>query len=140
MLWPVRLSHKFGEEWRPHMTIFKSVRNWLRRRRYREGSTLSRFIACDIRRDILIVSTTSIDDGIIIGRVRTMNVLYLSRCLIPEPEFEPARELRIDGMWDWTGKSWGGLADGTSIVDRFVQAPDAEQGAASDGGRDNGSP
>jgi hypothetical protein len=27
-------------------------------------------------------------------------------------------ELRIDELWHWTGKSWGGLADGTSIVDQ----------------------
>ena len=35
-----------------------------------------------------------------------------------EPEFEPPRELRIEKMWDWTGQSWGGLPDGTSLVDR----------------------
>src|SRR5437763_1791474 len=109
------------------MTMFKSIRNWLRRWRYREGRTLSRFIACDIRRDILVVSSAKVDDGIIIGRVRTTNMLYLSGGLIPEPEFEPARELRINEMWRWTGKTWGGLPDGTSIADRRVaQSPDAE--------------
>ena len=107
--------------------MFKSIRNWVRRLRYREGRTLSGFIACDIRRDILIVSSARVDEGMIIGRVRTTNVLYLSGGLIPEPEFEPARELRIDEMWHWTGKSWGGLPDGTSIVDRVAaQAADAE--------------
>jgi hypothetical protein len=44
-------------------------------------------------------------------------VLYLSKGLAPEPAFEPARELHIDQMWHWTGKIWGGLPDGTSIVD-----------------------
>jgi hypothetical protein len=120
--------------------MFTSIRNWLRRWRYREGRTLSWFIARDIRRDILVVSSAKVDDGLIIGRVRTTNVLYLSNGLIPEPEFEPARELRIDEMWRWTGKSWGGLPDGTSIVDGVVaRSPDAEQGAAADGGRDPGS-
>ena len=118
------------------MTMFKSIRGWLRRWRYREGRTLSRFIACDIRRDILVVSSAKVDDGIITGRVRTTNLLYLCGGLIPEPEFEPARELRIDEMWHWTGKSWGGLPDGTSIVDRVAaKLPDAEQGAAADVGR-----
>src|ERR1043166_6033959 len=105
-----------AEHW-AHMTMFKSIRNWLRRWQYREGRTLSRFIARDIRRDILIVSSARVGDGIIIGRVRTTNVLYLSRGLILEPEFEPTSELRIDEMWHWTGKRWGGVSDGTSIVD-----------------------
>jgi hypothetical protein len=123
------------------MAMFKSIRDWFRRWWYREGRTLSRFIACDIRRDILIVSSAKVDDGIITGRVRTTNLLYLSGGLIPEPEFEPARELRIEEMWHWTGKSWGGLPDGTSIVDRLVaQSPDAEKVAAADDGRDNRSP
>jgi hypothetical protein len=97
--------------------LLKKLRTWSRRRRFREGEVLSRFIARDVRRDILIVSAERIDDGIITGRVRTTNVLYVSKDLIAEPEFEPARELHIDEMWHWTGKSWGGLPDGTSIVD-----------------------
>src|SRR5262249_2056246 len=101
--------------------FLKKIQTWFRRRRYREGRTVSRFIACDVRRDILIVSAARIADGIITGRVRTTNILYLSKGLIPEPEFEPARELRIKEMWNWTGQSWGGLPDGTSIVDRFRQ-------------------
>src|SRR4051812_8807609 len=98
--------------------MLKRMQIWLRRRRFREGKTLSRFIARDIRRDVPVISAARVDDGIITGRVRTTNVLYHSRNLIPQPEFEPARELRIDEMWRWTGKSWGGLPDGASIVDR----------------------
>lgn len=79
--------------------------------------SLSRFITRDIRRDILIITAAKVDDGVITGRVRTTNVFYLSNGLIPQPEFEPARELRIDEMWRWTGESWGGLPDGASIVD-----------------------
>ena len=53
----------------------------------------------------------------------TTNLLYLSHGLISEAEFEPARELRIDEMWNWSGKSWGGLPDGTSIVNRPTSRP-----------------
>jgi hypothetical protein len=96
---------------------FNRILIWHRRRKFREGRVLSQFIACDIRREILVVSAARIDEGIIVGRVRTTNLLYLSRGLILPPEFEPARELRISEMWQWTGKSWGGLPDGTSLVD-----------------------
>lgn len=98
--------------------MFRSIQRWYHRQRFRQGRTLSRFIARDIRRDILIVSAARIEEGIITGRVRTTNVLYSPRGLIPQPEFEPARELRVQEMWNWSGKSWGGLPDGTSIVDR----------------------
>jgi hypothetical protein len=99
--------------------MFQSLKYWIRRRRFREGRTISRFIARDVRRDILIVSAARIDEGIITGRVRTTNVLYRSHGLVHEPEFEPPRELRIEKMWDWTGRSSGGLPDGTSIVDHL---------------------
>ena len=77
---------------------------------------LSRFIARDVRRDVLIVSAARIDEGIVTAQVRTTNVLYVSRGLVPEPEFDSARELHIDELWHWSGKTWGGLPDGTSIV------------------------
>ena len=98
--------------------MFKAIQRWFRSRKYREGRTISRFIARDVRRDILILPAARIDEGIITGRVRMTNVLYVSRGLFPEPEFEPAGELRIIQLWHWTGKSWGGLPDGTSIVER----------------------
>jgi hypothetical protein len=98
--------------------IFKALLNWAHRRRHREGGTLSRFIARDVRREILIVCASRLDEGIITGRIRTMNVLYVSKGLVPPPEFEPAQEIRIKNMWSWTGKSWGGLPDGTSIANR----------------------
>lgn len=93
------------------------IRSWLRRRTLPQGRVLSRFLAHDIRRDILIVSSERIDEGIITGRVRTSNLLYVSKGLAPQPEFEAARELRIDEMWRWTGQSWGGMPDGNSIAD-----------------------
>lgn len=107
------------------MTLFKSIRDCFRRLRYRQGRTLSRFIACDVRREIQIVSAAKLEEGIITGRVRTMNLLYVDRGLVPEPEFEPASELRLDEMWHWSGKSWGALPDGTSLV-RVAESPEAE--------------
>lgn len=97
--------------------MLSKLRRWLRRRTFREGAVLSRFVARDVRRDVLIVSIASIDDGTITGRTRTTNVLYVSKELTPQPEFGPPTELRIDQLWQWTGSTWGGLPDGTSIAD-----------------------
>jgi hypothetical protein len=99
--------------------MFKSIQNWFRRRRFREGETISRFIACDIRREVQVVSAARIVDGFITAHIRTSNVLYTSKGLVAKPEFEPAREIRIDELWKWTGKSWGGLPDGTSIAEHL---------------------
>lgn len=99
-------------------SMLKNVQTQFRRRTYQEGRVTSRCIARDIRRDILVMSAARIDQGIITGCVRTTNLLYLSKGLVTEPEFEPARDLDIDTMWHWSGKSWGGLPDGTSIVDQ----------------------
>ena len=99
--------------------MFRSIQRWFRHRRFREGRTLSRFIARDVRRDIQIVSSAKIDEGFITARVRTSNVLYVSKGLAAKPEFEPAREMRLDEVWKWSGKSWGGLPDGASIVEHL---------------------
>jgi hypothetical protein len=95
--------------------MFKRLRKWWLRRTHREGRVFSRFIARDVRRDIMIVSAARIAEGFVTGRVRTTNALYASKGLVAAPEFEEARELRIDEMWTWTGRPWGGLPDGTSI-------------------------
>ncbi len=101
------------------MSILKAIQRWSHRLRFREGRTISRFIARDVRREILIISTARLEEGILTGQVRTTNVLYVSKKLIPRPEFEPLGELKIKDLWNWTGKSWGGLPDGTSIADRL---------------------
>lgn len=98
--------------------LVKKLRSWSRRRRYRAGSVVSQFVAHDVRRDVLIVSADRIDEGIVSCRVRTTNLLYVARGLVPQPEFEPEREVHIDELWHWTGQPWGGLPDGTSIVDK----------------------
>ena len=89
--------------------MLKSLQNWYRRRTFREGTVVSRFVARDVRRDILVVSAARIDEGLIACRVRTTNVLYAVNGLVAEPEFEPTMELKIDELWQWTGKNWGGL-------------------------------
>ncbi len=96
--------------------------HWMKRRRrkiYREGHVLSRFVACDIRRDVLILSAREIDDGFITARIRTTNVLYLSRGLVAAQPFGQPERIAVDQLWIWSGQPWGGLADGTSIADQF---------------------
>ncbi|MEP6757017.1 MAG: hypothetical protein ABJA67_16040 [Chthonomonadales bacterium] len=105
--------------------MFKIFQRRKRRPKFQEGETICRFIARDVRRDIIIESTVRVDEGIITGRVRTMNVLYLIRGYVQEPEFGPPQELLIEKMWDWTGQSWGGLPDGTSILDHLHEISDS---------------
>jgi hypothetical protein len=105
--------------------MFQALYRWFRRRRFREGRTISKFIARDVRRDVLIVSAARIDEGIITGSVRTSNLLYLAHGLQREPEFEPPRDLRIEDMWHWAGQSWGGLPNGNSIVDQLHENSDS---------------
>jgi hypothetical protein len=99
-----------------HPNMLQILHRWFRRRKFREGMTISRFIARDVRRDIVIISAARIDEGIITGRVRTTNVLYVANGLMRELEFEPPREIRIEEMWHWTGQSWGGLPGGASMI------------------------
>jgi hypothetical protein len=96
--------------------MWKRLQRWMRRQQFREGMTLSRFIAPDVRREVVITSIGRLDEGIITARVRTTNLLYVAKHLMAAPEFEAEKEIEIDKLWHWTGKSWGGLADGTSLV------------------------
>jgi hypothetical protein len=93
----------------------------------RPGKTLSRFIAKDIKREVLVVSNEEIDDGFVTVKMRTNNILYLLGGLTKESEFGPPERIAIDDLWHWTGKSWGGLADGTSIVDHIGTEPESDQ-------------
>ena len=86
---------------------------------YRPGRVLSRFVARDVRRDIKIVSVDNLDSGAILAQVRTNNVLYLSKGLAPQQDFSEPTILDVATMWKWSGKPWGGLPDGTSIVDQL---------------------
>lgn len=97
--------------------LFPQIRRRYWRRACRRGTRLSHTIACDIRREVEVVDVGRIMEGIVSARVRTTNVLYMHSGLIDPPEFEPVREWHIDEIWHWTGQPWGGLADGTSLVD-----------------------
>lgn len=97
----------------------KNIRRRSPRRTFREGEIVSQFIAPDVRREVLVVSAARIEEGIITGRVKTTNLLYVAAGLVQEPEFEPARELILDDIWNWTGQPWGGLPDGRSIVEHI---------------------
>ena len=114
------------------MKLYRNIRDRFRRWKYREGRTLSGFVAKDIRRDILIVSAARVVEGGITGRVRTMNLLYRSAGLVPESEFGPLQELRLGELWRWTGQPWGGLPDGTSLATRLLaESQDAQPGTSS---------
>ncbi len=103
--------------------MLMALKNWLkrrqlanRRRQFKPGETLSHFIAKDVVRVVEVISAERIEEGIITGRVRTTNLLYQMR-LGDESEFGPPQQLRIDELWQWSGQPWGGLPDGTSLVD-----------------------
>ena len=98
------------------MAVIDSIRRWFRRRHYRVGQTISRFIGFDVRRDVEVVDTSRLDEGFITARVRTGNLLYQNKGLASAPEFEPPREIALVNLWRWTGEAWGGLPDGTSLV------------------------
>ncbi len=92
------------------------MRDWNHRRVYKPGRVLSRFIARDVKREVEVVSVDRIGDGIIVGRVRTTNVLYIAKGLMEEDGFGELETLEIATLWNWSGHSWGGLSDGTSIM------------------------
>jgi hypothetical protein len=83
------------------------IRQWYWRRTYREGTEVSRFIACDIRRDVQVIDASKIGQGIITARTRTWNVLYARRHAT-QADFGPARQVKIEQLWAWAGNSWGG--------------------------------
>ena len=94
------------------------ARKHRRRELYRSGKVISRFIAKDVKREIEIVSADEVDDGYLTVRMRTWNLLYAAKNLVkPEPLGEPQR-VAIEELWKWSGQSWGGLPDGTSITSK----------------------
>jgi hypothetical protein len=71
---------------------------------YKVGQIISRFIARDVRRDVEILDIARLQEGFVTARVRTTNVLYVANGLIPQPDFEPAREIAVFDLWTWTGQ------------------------------------
>lgn len=88
------------------------LRNWLRRRRFKKGSRLTRFLVPDIRRDVEVVDVSEVESGFLTARVRTWNVLHVTRGFATIPEYGPPRRLAIDDLWQWDGASWGGPVPG----------------------------
>jgi len=64
-------------------------------------------VAKDVRRDVQVISTDQLESGFIMGRVRTINVLYSAKGLISEPEFGELKKIKIDEIWEWSGHNWG---------------------------------
>jgi hypothetical protein len=69
---------------------------------------MTRFIACDVRRDVQIVDASEIEEGVISVRTRTWNVLYSIRHIKAKPEFGDTRKIAIKDLWTWSGERWGG--------------------------------
>ena len=87
------------------------IEKWQRRRRrrvYSPGAELTRFVACDIRRDVRVVDASEVDDGFITASCRTWNVLYDAKGIEPEPEFSEPSRIEIKSLWNWKGPRWGG--------------------------------
>ncbi len=88
------------------------VRRWTlaaQKRRYREGVTLCRFVAKDIRREIEVIDASEIEAGFVGVRTRTWNVLYASKGGQPPPSFSNKQRVALDRLWVWDGSPWGGL-------------------------------
>lgn len=71
----------------------------MRRRKYRTGARIRRFLAPDLLREVEIVDASEIDDGYVRARSRTWNVLYESKGLRKAPELGEARRVSIEELW-----------------------------------------
>ena len=90
------------------MGLVNSIRLIVRKRQFREGVTLSRFIAPDVRREIEILGASEIDKGYVNARIRTWNVLYASKGISPVPAFGEPQRIDVTNLWAWNGPRWGG--------------------------------
>jgi hypothetical protein len=97
--------------------IFYRMTKWWRQQIYKGGTVLSQFIARDIRRDVKIISTEKINEGLITCQIRTNNILYCAKGLVSEQDYGDPIIIEISKMWIWSGQTWGGLPNGESIVD-----------------------
>ncbi|KAI9135176.1 hypothetical protein [Acaryochloris sp. CCMEE 5410] len=97
--------------------LFHQVQKHRRRQIFRQGQTLSRFVARNIRRDVMILADADIDSSFITARIRTVNVLYMSRHLVPLTLFGLPEQVAVNRLWNWRGQPWGRLSDRTSTTD-----------------------
>lgn len=84
------------------------IRRWYRRRVYRPGRIVSRFLAPDVRREVMVVDASDIEAGRLTVRTRTWNVLYAIKGLSPKPQFGEVRSVAVGDLWAWSGEPWGG--------------------------------
>lgn len=90
------------------LSLLNMLRVWRWRRQYRVGSVVTQFVAKDIRRDVEVIDCSELDSGLILGRVRTWNVLHARHGIKAKPSFGEARRLHICDLWHWPGPDWGG--------------------------------
>jgi hypothetical protein len=90
------------------LSAFNAIRLWHRRRIYRPGRTVTRFVARDIRRDVEVIDVSKIRDGVLIARTCTWNVLHHAKGLQQKLGLGEVREIEINRLWEWPSNSWGG--------------------------------
>jgi hypothetical protein len=88
--------------------IIAKIRSWHRRRVYRSGTTVTRFLAPDIQREVRVLDTSELEEGFITARVRTWNLLYAEGGRVEKPDFGEPERVCVDSLWNWTGEPWGG--------------------------------
>ena len=79
------------------------IRTWFWHRTYRPSRTFSQFVAIDIRRDVEVVDTSRLDDGMLTVRIRTWNVLHVTKGIAPQPAFSDLRDVAVTDLWKWSG-------------------------------------
>ena len=87
------------------------IKNWLLRgyrNRYRVGAIVRKIIAIDICREIEVIDATDIDDGFLVARCRTWNLLHAARGIEPKPDFGEPKRVEIKTLWDCNGQEGGG--------------------------------
>src|SRR6478609_8135906 len=90
------------------------TRLWHRRRLYRSGATITRFIAKDVRRGVEVMDAAQIGSGMPVVRTRTWNVLYTLKGIEPQRPFGDVRTVHINELWKRPGESWAGPVPSSS--------------------------
>jgi len=106
--------------------FFKKLKLKRLRSKYSVGSIHERFVACDVKRTVEVISADEINQGWITVRAKTANVLYEMGGLTEPPDFGEGQRIKLKDIWVWTGASWGGLEDGTSLVGTHLINGDKE--------------
>ena len=89
-------------------TLLNNYRLGRRRKKYYAGATFTRFVACDIRREIEVIDASEVHEGYITAKSRTWNILYAAKGIASVPEFGEPKRIEIEKIWHWDGPAWGG--------------------------------